>query len=73
MTEKLAKLLELDIDTSDLAKKNLSFEKKINQLLENQPQLVEEIKKLEENYDKEFFDDKGGFEEWLKKKGIDKL
>jgi proteasome assembly chaperone (PAC2) family protein len=73
MTEKLAKLLELDIDTSDLTKKNLSFEKKINQLLENQPQLVEEIKKLEENYDKEFFDDKGGFEEWLKKKGIDKL
>lgn len=73
MAEKLVKLLELDIDTSDLTKKNLSFEKKINQLLEQQPQLAEEIKKLEENYDKEFFDDKGGFEEWLKQKGIDKL
>ncbi len=73
MTEKLAKLLNLNIDTSDLNKKNLTFEKKINQLLEQQPQLAEEIKKLEENYDKEFFDDKGGFEEWLKRKGIDKL
>ncbi len=73
MTEKLVKLLGLDIDTSNLTKKNLAFEKKINQLLENQPQLAEEIKKLEENYDKEFFDRKGGFEEWLKRKGIDKL
>jgi proteasome assembly chaperone (PAC2) family protein len=73
MTEKLAKLLNLPVDTSDLNKKNLAFEKKINQLLENQPQLADEIKKLEENYDKEFFDRKGGFEEWLKRKGIDKL
>jgi len=73
MTEKLFKLLDLDIDTSDLNKKNLAFEKKINQLLQNQPQLVEAIKKLEENYDKEFFDSKGGFEKWLKRKGIDKL
>lgn len=73
MTEKLVKLLDLDIDTSDLTKKNLSFEKKINQLLKNQPQLAEEINKLEENYDKEFFDGKGGFEEWLKRKGINKL
>ena len=73
MAEKLAKLLNLSIDTSDLNKKNLAFEKKINQLLENQPQLAEEIKKLEENYDQEFFDRKGGFEEWLKRKGIDKL
>lgn len=73
MTEKLVKLLNLDIDTSDLNKKNLAFEKRINELLQNQPQLSEEIKKLEENYDKEFFERKGGFEEWLKRKGIDKL
>jgi len=73
MTEKLVKLLDLDIDTSDLTKQNLDFEKRINELLLSQPQLAEEIKKLEENYDKEFFDGKGGFEEWLKRKGIDKL
>ena len=73
MTEKLVKLLNLNIDTSDLTKEYLTFEKKINELLLNQPQLAEEIKKLEENYDKEFFDRKGGFEEWLKRKGIDKL
>ncbi len=73
LTEKLIKLLDLNIDTSDLTRKNLVFEKKINQLLETQPQLAEEIKKMEENYDQEFFEDKGGFEEWLKRKGIDKL
>jgi len=73
MVEKLIKLLDLQIDTSDLTKRNLAFEKKINELLLNQPQLAEEINKLEENYDKEFFSQRGGFEKWLKRKGIDKL
>ncbi len=73
ITDKIIKLLALNIDTTDLTRKNLLFERKINELLAHQPQLAEEIKKLEENYDQEFFNDKGGFEEWLKRKGIDKL
>jgi len=31
------------------------------------------VKKLEENYDKEFFEQKGNFEKWLRQHGIDKL
>lgn len=73
MVDKIIKLLALNIDTNDLNRKNLAFEKRINELLKDQPQLAEEIKKLEENYDQEFFNDKGGFEEWLKRKGIDKF
>lgn len=73
MAEKLIKLLDLNIDTDDLTRRNLAFEKRINELLKHQPLLMEEIKKLEENYDQEFFNNKGGFEEWLKRKGIDKL
>lgn len=37
------------------------------------PELTKQIKKLEENYDKELFDQKGDFERWLKQQGIDKL
>ena len=42
-------------------------------LVHKQPLLAARIKKLEENYDKEYFEEKGGFEEWLKRQGIDKL
>ena len=42
-------------------------------LVQKQPLLAARIKKLEENYDKEYFEEKGGFEEWLKRHGIDKL
>jgi len=49
------------------------FEKNVNEAVAKQPQLAEQIKKLEENYDKDLFDQKGDFESWLKQYGIDKL
>jgi len=38
-----------------------------------QPELAKQIKKLEENYDKELFNQDKDFEKWLKQQGIDKL
>jgi len=73
INRRLIKLLDIDIDLSDLSKKSNEFEKNINKLLAKQPKLAEQIKKLEENYDKEFFDQKGDFEKWLRQQGIDKL
>jgi len=73
ITEKLVQILKIDLDLNDLVIKSIYFEKKIDELLHNQPLLAAQIKKLEENYDKEFFEEKGGFEEWLKQHGIDKL
>ncbi len=73
ITKRLVKLLGIDIDLGDLSRMSNEFEKNINQLVAKQPKLAEQIKKLEENYDKEFFDQKGDFEEWLKQHGIDKL
>ena len=73
VTEKLVQLLKIDIDLTDLSVKSTHFEKKIDGLVHKQPLLAAQIKKLEENYDKEFFKEKGGFEEWLKRHGIDKL
>ena len=71
--EKLVQLLKIDINLSDLSIKSVHFEKKIDGLVHDQPLLAAQIKKLEENYDKEYFEEKGGFEEWLKQHGIDKL
>jgi len=71
--KRLARLLELDIDLTELSEKSSEFEKNINRLVAKQPKLAEQIRKLEESYDREFFDQKGDFEEWLKRYGIDKL
>jgi len=38
-----------------------------------QPKLAEQIKELEEKYDKELFGETGDFEDWLTQHGIDKL
>jgi len=65
VTEKLVQLLKIDIDLTDLSVKSTHFEKKIDGLVHKQPLLAAQIKKLEENYDKEFFKEKGGFEECL--------
>ncbi len=73
VTKRLVKLLNIDIDLTDLSQMSDEFEKSINELVEQQPKLAEQIRKLEENYDKEFFDQKGDFEEWLRQHGIDKL
>jgi len=71
--EKLNQLLNIEISLVDLSVKSTHFEKKIDELVRQQPLLAAQIKKLEENYDQEFFEEKGGFEEWLKQHGIDKL
>ena len=73
ITRRLIKLLDIDIDLGELFKRSDEFEKNINGIMAKQPKLAEQIKKLEENYDKEFFDQKGDFEEWLRQQGVDKL
>jgi proteasome assembly chaperone (PAC2) family protein len=71
--DKLVQLLKIDLDLTDLVVKSNQFEKRIDGLIREQPLLATQIKKLEESYDKEFFEEKGGFEEWLQQHGINKL
>ena len=71
--EKIVQVLKIEIDLSDLSREIGHFEKRIDNLLRQQPQLFEQVKNMEKNYDKEYFEEKGGFEEWLKQHGIDKL
>ena len=70
---RLARLLNINIDLGDLDRTSSEFEKNMNQAVAKHPELAKQIRKLEENYDKELFNQKGDFEGWLKQQGIDKL
>ncbi len=71
--KRLVRILDLDIDLSDLHRDSLEFEKNIDRALLKQPVLTEQIKKLEDDYDSETFGTDEDFEKWLKQEGIDKL
>ena len=71
--KKLVQLLKIEIGVSDLFLESTYFEKKIDGLVHRQPFLGEQIRKLEKNYDKEFFEENVGFEECFNPHGIDKL
>jgi proteasome assembly chaperone (PAC2) family protein len=50
---RLSAMMELEFDTSDLAESSREFEQQLNESLENRPELVEQVKKLEEEFDSE--------------------
>ena len=70
---RLVRLLGIRIDLGDLDRMSGEFEKNISDAVAKRPELAKQIKKLEENYDKELFDRERDFEKWLKQQGIDKL
>ena len=71
VTRWLAALLELDIDLEDLKEMSVDFEKKITKITKKQPELSENIAKLEEDYDNEVFDtEMPDLKNWLQEKGI---
>ncbi len=73
ITRRLVRLLDVDIDLGELATMSSEFEKNMDKAVAKYPELAKEIRKLEDNYDKELFDQKEDFEGWLKQQGIDKL
>jgi proteasome assembly chaperone (PAC2) family protein len=70
---RLVRLLDVDIDLGELRRMSGEFEKDMDKAVAKYPELVKEIRKLEDNYDKELFDQKEDFEGWLREQGIDKL
>lgn len=66
-------LLELSLSTEDLDASCDEFEKNVDKLLQDRPDLAGQIRKLEENYDQEILGDEESFREWLRRHGIDKL
>lgn len=69
----LLPLLDISLPLDDLDTLCDEFERNIDKLVANRPDLAEQIRKLEENYDQEILGDEESFREWLRRHGIDKL
>jgi len=68
---KLAGVLGLRVRLDPLRKMSDQFERKLNEVIEEKPDLKELISKLEADYDNEIFDTQmGDLKAWLQQKGI---
>ncbi|MDH4240408.1 MAG: hypothetical protein OEW48_12675, partial [Phycisphaerae bacterium] len=71
MTRRLMGILGVQIDLDDLRAISDGFEKKLNDIVQEQPELANNIQKLEEDYDNEIFDSEmGDLKKWLQQQGI---
>ena len=66
MTRRLAGMLHLDLDLDDLRSLSEEFERKIAELVQQQPELAKNIGRLEEDYDNQIFNSEmGELKDWL--------
>lgn len=71
VTRRLAGMLDVRIDLDDMEAVSDEFEKKLNDIVQQQPELAASIRKLEEDYDNEIFDSEmGELKNWLEQQGI---
>lgn len=71
VTHRLAGMLDLSVDLGDMAATSEDFEKKLVEVIQEQPELAENIQKLEEDYDNEIFNSEmGDLKNWLEQQGI---
>ena len=65
------RMANLKIDLSQAKRLTHEFELKLNELVEQQPDLASNIVRLEEDYDNDIFDNEmGELKEWLEQQGI---
>ncbi len=71
MARRLAGMLNLNVPLEDLRELTDRFEKKVCELVEQQPDLANNILKLEEDYDNDIFDNElGDLKRWLQDQGL---
>jgi proteasome assembly chaperone (PAC2) family protein len=71
VTRRIAGMLELEMDFSDLTIISEEFERKLHDVVLEQPELEGNIHKLEEDYDNEIFNNEmGDLKTWLEQQGI---
>ena len=71
VTRRLAAILNLQIDLDDLRTQAEHLEERLNQIIEQRPELADRIKSLEEDYDSEVFDTQmGDLRDWLQQQSI---
>jgi len=69
-TRRMAGVLGVHVDLDDLQTAADEFEKKLSEIVQEQPELAENIQKLEQDYDNEVFSEMGDLKNWLHQKGI---
>ena len=71
VTRRLVGILGVQIDLDDLRAVGDEFEKKLSDVVQEQPELAKSVSKLEEDYDNEIFDSEmGDLKKWLQQQGI---
>lgn len=71
VVRRLAGILEIEITLDDMQLSSEEFEKRLNSLVEQQPELAGNIGKLEEDYDNEIFNNEmGDLKNWLEQQGL---
>lgn len=67
----ISSLLELHMTCDDLRLLSDEFEKRVSELVQQQPELAQRVQQLEEIYDSELFDSEmGDLKNWLHQRGI---
>jgi len=71
MMRRLVGILGLQIELDDLRAVSDEFEKKLSDVVQEQPELAGNVQKLEEDYDNEIFDSEmSDLKQWLQQQGI---
>jgi proteasome assembly chaperone (PAC2) family protein len=71
VTRRLVGMLEMQVELDDLRTISDEFEKKLGDIVQEQPELDSNIHKLEEDYDNEIFNNEmGDLKKWLEQQGI---
>ncbi|MHC4463752.1 MAG: PAC2 family protein [Planctomycetota bacterium] len=71
VTRRVAGILKLEIKLDDLSDVSDEFEKRLSEIVQEQPELASNIRKLEEDYDNEIFNNEmGDLRSWLEQQGI---
>ncbi len=71
VVRRVAGMLGVELHLDDLRAAADEFEKKLNEVVDEQPELAESIVKLEQDYDNDVFDNEmGDLKKWLHQKGI---
>ncbi len=71
VTRRVAGMLDLKIDLDALATISDEFERKLGDIVQEQPELASNIHKLEEDYDNDIFNNEmGDLKKWLEQQGI---
>ncbi len=71
VVRRLAGILQLDLHLDDLRTAADDFERRLTEVVSEEPELAESVVKLEEDYDNDVFDNEmGDLKTWLHQKGI---